>query len=61
MELNVKMNVSADSMDWIPNNVPQINNNNNNNYYKTCVMVIGSRANLKKIESFNVYINTTLL
>ena len=28
---------------------------------KTCVMVIGSRANLKKIESFNVYINTILL
>ena len=28
---------------------------------KTCVMVIGSRANLKKIESFTVYINTTLL
>ena len=24
-------------------------------------MVIGSRENLKKIESFNVYINTTLL
>ena len=24
-------------------------------------MVIGSRANLKKIESFNVYLNTTLL
>ena len=28
---------------------------------KTCVMIIGSRANIKKIESFNVSINTTLL
>ena len=28
---------------------------------KTCVMVIGSRAYLKKIESFNLFINATLL
>ena len=28
---------------------------------KTYVMVIGSRAYLKKIESFNVFINATLL
>ena len=45
-------NVSAE---WITKNRLVLNSD------KTFVMVIGSRANLKKIESFNVYMNTTLL
>ena len=42
-------------MTWITKNRLVLNSD------KTCVMVIGSRDNLKKIESFNVYINTILL
>ena len=42
-------------MTWITKNRLVLNSD------KTFVMVIGSRANLKKIESFNVYLNTTLL
>ena len=42
-------------MTWITKNRLVVNSD------KTCVMVIGSRAYLKKIESFNVFINATLL
>ena len=42
-------------MTWITKNRLVLNSD------KTCVMVIGSRANFQKIEFFNVHINTTLL
>ena len=40
---------------WITKNRLVLNSD------KTCVMLIGSRANLRKVESFNVYLNDTLL
>ena len=45
----------SEVMTWITKNRLVLNSD------KTCVMVIGSRANLKKVESFNVYLNNTLL
>ena len=44
-----------DVMTWITKNRLVLNSD------KTFVMLIGSRANLKKVESFNVYLNNTLL
>ena len=43
------------NMTWITKNRLVLNSD------KTCVMVIGSRVYLKKMESFNVFINATLL
>ena len=55
-EVEQKLTIALhELMTWITKNQLVVNSD------KTCVMVIGSRAYLKKIESFNVFINATLL
>ena len=55
-EVEQKLTIALhELMTWITKNRLVLNSD------KTCVMVIGSRAYLKKIESFNVFINATLL
>ena len=51
-EVEQKLTIALhELMTWITKNRLVLNSD------KTCVMVIGSRAYLKKIESFNVFIN----
>ena len=55
-EVEQKLTIALhELMTWITKNRLVLNSD------KTCVMVIGSRAYLKKIESFNVFINATFV